>query len=445
METRNHAAINGPVAGNPYVPGYWGDTNVFYDNGTFYMNATTDGYDTGEFTNGPTFGIWKSTDFVNWTFKNLDYPENFPYTSNKLWAPSMTKGPDGRFYMYYIRDGYNCYVASASDPFGSWRDENGGQSIHPDMFDTDVFKDTDGSYYLVYMGPAIDDERAVYLGKLASDMVRFEEAPTVIFTGKSDPNLFEGPGIFKRNGIYYLTYSAGSLSGSYNVRATLSTESIYGPYNQNPANPILSPDSVNHLLCTGHNNCFAVGEETYIAYHRMSYPRRSQDMFRQAAAEKMVFNADGTLQIIVPGTMGVGALAPLIDARINLALGKTVTASSMASTAYSPDYVVDDNFSTMWKAASNSYPQWLQIDLGAVCEIGQIATIFEYLTESYTYKIELSSDGMTWPAVIDRSMNSATGIMVDAIEDRARYVKLTIFGSTKTDFSPGVWTIKLMV
>jgi hypothetical protein len=105
MSASLNAAITDPGNGNPLVPGFFADPFVFYDSGTFYLYPTTDGYDDGTFMYFGPFGVWHSTDFVNWTFKTLLYPADFPWSDNRLWVPSVTRGADGTYYLYYIRSG----------------------------------------------------------------------------------------------------------------------------------------------------------------------------------------------------------------------------------------------------------------------------------------------------------------------------------------------------
>ena len=68
-----NAGITDPGNGNPLIPGFFADPFVFYDNNTFYLYATTDGYDDNSFKYFGPFGVWYSPDFLNWSFKNPIY------------------------------------------------------------------------------------------------------------------------------------------------------------------------------------------------------------------------------------------------------------------------------------------------------------------------------------------------------------------------------------
>ena len=53
--------------GNPLIPDLCADPSIIEVDGTFYCYVTTDGYGQGLETSGPPV-VWKSKDFVNWSF-----------------------------------------------------------------------------------------------------------------------------------------------------------------------------------------------------------------------------------------------------------------------------------------------------------------------------------------------------------------------------------------
>src|ERR1035437_1051172 len=84
------------VHGNPIIPDMIADPSIVEINGVFYCFATTDGYDQGLKTSGPPV-VWKSNDFVNWSFKDIF----FPSASQQLyWAPSKVIAANGKYYIY---------------------------------------------------------------------------------------------------------------------------------------------------------------------------------------------------------------------------------------------------------------------------------------------------------------------------------------------------------
>ncbi|MCH5686319.1 hypothetical protein LWM68_19890 [Niabella sp. W65] len=69
--------------GHALVPDMIADASIQVINGSFYCYATTDGYDNGLKTSGPPV-VWKSEDFVNWSFSGCLFPSAF---GHKYWAP----------------------------------------------------------------------------------------------------------------------------------------------------------------------------------------------------------------------------------------------------------------------------------------------------------------------------------------------------------------------
>lgn len=107
----------------------------------------------------------------------------------------------------------------------------------------------------------------------------------------------------------------------------------------------------------------------------------------------------------------------------NLALNKTVTASSTDGNAARPiSAAVDGNQSTRWASVSSD-PQWLCVDLGQTAEISRVIINWE-AAYGKTYWIQVSTDNVNWIIVADRFF-TATG--VDDIffaPVQARYVRM---------------------
>src|SRR5690606_15812286 len=82
---------------NPILPGYYADPSHVLADGKHYLYATLDPW------GGETLGCWESADFKQWTFAPLNWPTKAACTSPTskqamVWAPSVVKGKDGRFY-----------------------------------------------------------------------------------------------------------------------------------------------------------------------------------------------------------------------------------------------------------------------------------------------------------------------------------------------------------
>ena len=154
---------------------------------------------------------------------------------------------------------------------------------------------------------------------------------------------------------------------------------------------------------------------------------------------------------VTPTHTGVGALGPLTTTEVNLAHGKTGTASSTINTQHAASLAFDDNNATHWHAATKTFPSWVQVDLGQNYTVGRAETSFEYPWAWYAYRIEYSLNGTTWTTYADKTANRNAGCpLIDYLTISARYFRLTITGSQlqsssdeQDEFSPSVWEFKL--
>ena len=140
--------------------------------------------------------------------------------------------------------GGNFYI-TATDPAGKWSDpiwvKQGG-------IDPELFFDEDGKcYFLSTIGQIKLSEIDVKTGKLLTE-------PKGIFNGLGDSSP-EGPHLYKKDGYYYLLIAEGGTEYGHKVMIARS-KNIYGPYQINPANPILTHKSLegsrSPIQGTGH-------------------------------------------------------------------------------------------------------------------------------------------------------------------------------------------------
>lgn len=440
-------AWDSPRAGNPVIPGYFADPCSRKFGDTYYLYVTPDGWDVGR---GPA-GVWTSKDYVNWSWQ----PMNWPQTEFK-WAPSVVE--HRRKYYMYSSVPCQIWAASADTPVGPWTNlmGAGGKEMIPDqtpkgtiVLDAEAFIDDDQSVYLWYSTwwrPTVV--------KLKPDMRSFDGDPIQYFKheGLQNPpkglvnGCMEAPYMFKRKGVYYLMYSdAFCQDSTYNVKYSTSTSPV-GPFDYDPAkNPILETTDDGTVDGPGHHSLLLEGDRVYIVYHRHDNPHDPDGAHRQTCISELHFAADGSIEKVQPGHLGVGYLAPSTKRDTNLALGKPVTASSFLSTNFRPEFAVDQNNGTLWKAGDRKYPQWLQVDLGKPSPVRRVETEFQYPQVANRYLIETSGDGATWQTFADRKENQDPGIMVDRGDVQARHVKITLLGqdSGRPDQWAALWGFRV--
>jgi alpha-N-arabinofuranosidase len=198
----------------------------------------------------PGAPIHHSKDLIHW--KSIGYclsrPSQIKLETSKFWngiyAPSI-RYHEGIFYMTTTNtsDKGNFYVYT-DNPAGEWSEpvwvDQGG--IDPDL----IFDD--GKCYFVSAHGGIRlCEIDIKTGKRLTD-------GKVIWNGAGGPHV-EAPHIYKKDGYYYLLVAEGGTE--YGHKATIArSRSIYGPYEPNPANPILTHTNksgeTNPIKGTGH-------------------------------------------------------------------------------------------------------------------------------------------------------------------------------------------------
>ncbi|WP_419033195.1 family 43 glycosylhydrolase [Dysgonomonas gadei] len=433
---------NTPGAGNPIIPGYFADPTVRKFGDTYYIYATTDGTGLGV---GPA-QVWKSKDFVNWTIEPMNWP-----TANQIWAPDVMQGTDGRYYNYYSQ-ACKIFCGVSDNPTGPWTNILGPDEavLIPDRYvkmsitlDAQSFIDDDGSTYLYWGTWGIYKDHGCGVGKLSADMKNLVDTTLIPNTQATD--FFEAPYVFKRNDIYYLTYSSGSCHDhTYRVQYATSKVGPMGPFEFADNNPILSTSADSTIHGPGHHSILQEGDDYYIVYHRHNIPQSTRGFFRQIAADKLEFDKDGRIQKVDAGHKGIGFLQKDSNPYKNIAFGARVKASSYYDENFKPEYAVDDNNATLWRAESCYKDEWIELDLGKAQNIKRIWTQFEHATSFYQYFYETSADGKIWTVFSDKRNNILAGSpMTDHGDVKARYIRLTVTGNEKNGLFPAVWNIKV--
>ncbi|MFJ1866314.1 discoidin domain-containing protein [Streptomyces sp. NPDC088097] len=120
------------------------------------------------------------------------------------------------------------------------------------------------------------------------------------------------------------------------------------------------------------------------------------------------------------------------ESTTNLALGKTLTASS-STQVYAAPNANDGNNASYWESANNALPQWLQADLGASVRVDRVVLRLPdgWGTRTQTLKIQGSANGTDFTdlsASKGYEFNQAVGNAVTVSFDAAttRYLRVLI-------------------
>lgn len=466
-------AWNAPGNANPFIPGYFADPTIRKFGDTYYLYATTDGTGNGY---GPA-QVWVSKDFVNWKNIVMNWP-----TTEVVWAPDVVQMPNGK-YRYFYCEPCNINIGESDSPIGPWHNILGKEDavMVPDRYvhnvitlDPQLFTDDDKSQYLyfttwgIYKGFGCgvaklkdgDFDLSALKENVAKDARRWNEnnpfpiAADEFFTEKRlIPNtelkdIFEAPFVFKRNGIYYFTYSSGSChTDTYRVQYATSTTGPMGPFEYK--GELLTTNEDETVHGPGHHSIIDINGKYYIVYHRHNNPKSIHGFNRQVCIDELKFDAQGNIIPIIPthNAQNVDIFKGLKQK--NLAYGAKVTASSYYDEWFKPEYAVDDNNATLWKAKHTNWngkhqEEWLQIDLGKPMKFNEVWTQFEYATFFYQYKVETSLDGQNWTMYADRRDNTMQGSpMIDKGAVKAQYVRITITDTQKNGHMPAIWNVKV--
>lgn len=424
-----------PAAANPLLPGYFADPSIVRDGGRWYIFATIDPW------GDDRLGLWTSDNGRDWRFSLPNWPTKAAATSpssgdSKVWAPSVVKAANGRWYMY-VSVGSEVWVGSAASPAGPWADANGGKPLiakafAPDyhMIDAEAFIDDDGQAYLYWGSGWNWTNGHCFAVKLKPDMVTFDGTPRDV----TPPNYFEGPFMVRQGRHYLLTYSDGkTTTDTYKVRYAIG-DTPFGPFREGPDSPILSTDAARQVISPGHHAIFRSGGQPYILYHRqgLPFPPSGDAVLRQVAVDPLTIRSDGSIARVVPSHGGaVKGFAARRDTGLHW------QASGQGSDAlHGSERAADDNYATWWEPAKGAPPQ-LTADLSAVRLVKGSALRMRFPTRRYMLSVEGSRDGRVWQKLA--TADQATGSPIELNHPaRVRYLRLQV----PADAGVWEWTLR---
>ncbi|MBO4907462.1 MAG: family 43 glycosylhydrolase [Bacteroidaceae bacterium] len=413
--------------GNALVPDMIADASIQLINDTFYCYATIDGYGRGLETSGPPV-VWKSHDFVHWSFNGIYYPFG---DNERYWAPSKAVQRNGKWYIYPTVNGY-MEVAVADNPSGPFTPISSLlQGNDRDGIDAEVFIDDDGQAY-VFWGRR-------HVARLNQDMRTVADIQTLDTRRKE---YSEGPIFFKRNGIYYYLYTIGG-DERYEYYYMMSRISPLGPY-ETPQEDCVSTTNVERgVFGPGHGCVFNDGDNYYLAF--LEFGRNGTN--RQTYVNPLEFNEDGTIRPVRVTLDGVGNLRPSTGAQpIKIQFSSASSVANPQAIRYFkdercqrtehfyPHYAFDHANGSRWMAAKGDSACWLIADLGQVIPVMKSEVSFVRPTQGHAYVLEGSVDGIRWNVCGGHADSRIRSPHSDIINQSFRYLRIRI-----TKGIPGIW------
>ncbi len=271
-------------------------------------------------------------------------------TAYAMWAPDCVFR-DGKYYFYFPATakvgGMKIGVAVADKPYGPFKPmPNPIEGVSG--LDPVVLIDKDGSAYLYYATAG----KGLSVARLKPNMLEIEGTPALI-DNLPTKGLLEGPFVFEKNGIYYLTYP--HVENRIERLEYATSTSPMGPFKQ--VGVIL--DESESGCWTVHHSILDYKGQWYLFYHDRDLSP-SFDKNRSIRADKLFFNADGTIRKVIPTLRGVG----LVEAKSQIQIDR-YSAKSGEGVAIS--YLDAANTHAGWKtafSAANSWVRFNEVDFG---------------------------------------------------------------------------------
>lgn len=338
---------------NPYLPEYEhipdGEPHLY--EGRVYIYGSHDRAHGTAFCEGD-YAVWSApeNDLADWRYEGISYKKTQDPTNAEgeynLWAPDVTCGPDGKYYLYYCLSFVNEIGVAVSDnpagPFEFYGHVKYPESINNGAllreykpFDPAVLTDDGGRVYLYYgSAPAKDKEMSIpdpdtldipeeqkeelrqlaarfseekfseysMVAELEPDMITLKEEPREMVPGghHEDGTDFEGHGFFEASSIrkidnkYYFVYSSyKSHELCYAVSDKPDRDFRYG-------GTIVSNGDIGlngrtnpvNVLGNNHGGMVQADGKWYIFYHRQT---EGTEYSRQGCAEPVTINPDGSI------------------------------------------------------------------------------------------------------------------------------------------------------
>jgi beta-xylosidase len=280
---------------NPVIAGDFPDPSVIRVGDDYWTTATS-----GEWA--PVFLLMHSRDLVHWKARGAVFPARPSWAANSFWAPELQQH-GSRFFVYYtarMKKGPLCVaVASADKPEGPYTDH--GQLVCQAIGSIDAVTtaDENGDLYLLWKedGNSRNQPTPLWAQKLSADGTKLVGARKELFRNNPttwEGGVVEGAYVVRRGEWFYMFYSGNACCGrrcNYALGVARARK-LLGPWEKNPANPILAEN--NLWQCPGHGSIVTdKGGRDYLLYHAY---RKSDVAFRigrEALLDEVRWEASG--------------------------------------------------------------------------------------------------------------------------------------------------------
>ena len=278
---------------NPVLPGDHPDPSIIRVRKDFWATSTSSEW-------GPEFIIQHSTDLVNWHAVGPVFQHRPAWAVANFWAPEIS-AYKGRYYVYYVgreHDGpLAVAVATAEKPAGPYTDHGPIVAQADGSIDPAPVTDENGVRYLIWKedGNSHQAPTPIWAQPLNEDGTKLVGQPIELIHNDADweGGVVEGPFILRRGEWFYLFYAGNGCCGTHCHYAVgvARSHKLLGPWEKNPANPILAANQT--WECPGHGSIVTDEQGRYwFLYH--AYPAAGSVFTgREGMLDEVKFGADG--------------------------------------------------------------------------------------------------------------------------------------------------------
>lgn len=388
---------------NPYLPSweYIPDGEPYVFNDRVYIYGSHDRFN-GYVYCMNDYVCWSAPvdDLGNWRYegviyKKTDDPFN-PDGSMCLYAPDVTVGPDGRYYLFYVLDKVPVVsVAVCDTPAGKYEfygyvhysdgTRLGERKGDEPQFDPGVLTEGDKTYlYTGFCAVGDRSRKGAMATVLAPDMLTIVEEP--VFVAPSEPysqgsgfeghQFFEAPSIRKRGNTYYLVYSSIVMhelcyatsknpTKGFKYQGVIVSNNDLHIYTYKPANKPMYYGGNNH------GSIIEINGKWYIFYHRHT---NGTNFSRQGCIEQIEFLEDGTIPQVEMTSCGSNG-GPLV--------GRGEYPAYLACNLFCKDESIYTDCTGAWM--DSQFPKITQDGRDGDEEIGYIANMKTSATAGFKY------------------------------------------------------------
>ncbi|MCL2373565.1 MAG: glycoside hydrolase family 43 protein [Defluviitaleaceae bacterium] len=294
---------------NPIVQTiFTADPAPMVHDGRLYVYTGHDAFGSTYFTMDNLM-VYSTTDLINWTdHGSAMVAEDFCWAKkNTLWA-SQTVERNGKFYAYVPIERANgegpaIGVGVSDSPTGPFIDPLGKPLVTAGVWagdiDPTVFIDDDGQAYMYWGNPQLyyvllNEDMISTAGEIVRvPMIEESFGPRRGGPEERYPTSYEeGPWFYKRDGMYYLIFSAGKLA-----------EHIAYATSKNPTGPwqyqgIIMSHEEKGAAFTNHSGIAHYMGRNYFFYHNQwltHVPGFTGGFTRSTAVEEFEYGTDGSI------------------------------------------------------------------------------------------------------------------------------------------------------